>query len=67
VDFQRELGRMAPHRSRTSREELCYHFVIDYFVYPKGIMGDIPPFAVGRPGWDIWSYKPSHCLETIHG
>jgi hypothetical protein len=27
---------------------------IDYFVFPKGIMGRLPPFAVGRPWWDMW-------------
>ena len=26
----------------------------DYFVFPKGILGQIPQFAVGRPGWDNW-------------
>lgn len=27
---------------------------IDYFVFRKGTLGDLPPFAVGRPGWDGW-------------
>lgn len=26
----------------------------DYFVYPRGTLGELPPFAVGRPGWDNW-------------
>ncbi len=27
----------------------------DYFISPKGSkLWDIPPFAVGRPGWDCW-------------
>jgi hypothetical protein len=26
----------------------------DYFIFPKGAMGRIPPFSVGRPGWDNW-------------
>jgi hypothetical protein len=26
----------------------------DYFVYTKGILGRIPPFAVGRVRWDSW-------------
>lgn len=25
---------------------------MDYFVFPRGLYGNIPPFAVGRPGWD---------------
>jgi hypothetical protein len=27
---------------------------IDYFIFPKGTFRDIPPMAVGRPGWDNW-------------
>jgi hypothetical protein len=28
---------------------------VDYFLFPKGLqIGDFPPFAVGRPGWDNW-------------
>lgn len=27
---------------------------IDYFVYPKGVWSDIPPLAIGRPGFDNW-------------
>ena len=27
---------------------------IDYFVFPKGLYEDIPPLAIGRPGWDNW-------------
>ena len=26
----------------------------DYFVYPRDAVGALPPFAVGRPGWDNW-------------
>lgn len=27
---------------------------IDYFVFPRGVLGELPPFAIGRPGWDNW-------------
>lgn len=26
----------------------------DFFVFPKGSIGRVPSFAVGRPGWDNW-------------
>jgi hypothetical protein len=26
----------------------------DYFVFPRGTIGPVPPFAVGRPRWDNW-------------
>jgi len=30
-------------------------WAIDYFVFPRGSpLGDLPPFAVGRAGWDNW-------------
>jgi hypothetical protein len=27
---------------------------LDYFVFEKGSLGKLPPFAVGRPAWDNW-------------
>lgn len=26
----------------------------DWFLFPKGALPALPPFAVGRPGWDTW-------------
>lgn len=26
----------------------------DYFVFPKGLFSALPPFALGRAGWDNW-------------
>lgn len=26
----------------------------DYFIFPRNTMSDMPPFAVGRTGWDNW-------------
>ncbi len=46
------------------RGKLYYHFAIDYFVYPKGMWGEIPPFAIGRPGWDIWMLSRAHVLNV---
>src|SRR5262249_12650618 len=27
---------------------------IDYFVFPHGLFGEVPPFALGRTGFDNW-------------
>jgi hypothetical protein len=27
---------------------------VDFFVFPTGSIGSLPPFTVGRPGWDNW-------------
>jgi hypothetical protein len=29
-------------------------WAIDYFVFPRGLFPNFPPFAIGRPGWDNW-------------
>ena len=34
--------------------ELHPKWGIDYFVYPRDLLVTIPPFAIGRPGWDNW-------------
>lgn len=34
--------------------ELYTHWGIDYFVFPRGLFGPIPPFAIGRSAWDNW-------------
>jgi hypothetical protein len=35
----------------------------DYFVFPKGTLGKLPPFAVGRPGWDNWVISRTKALR----
>ncbi|MHA2275253.1 MAG: hypothetical protein ACXAC2_05780, partial [Candidatus Kariarchaeaceae archaeon] len=34
---------------------------IDYFIFPKTMQLDMPPFVVGRPMWDNWMI--SKCLK----
>jgi hypothetical protein len=36
------------------RGELKSEIWIDWFAYPKGLYGPIPPFAIGRTGHDNW-------------
>jgi hypothetical protein len=35
---------------------------IDFFVFPRGVLGEIPPFAIGRPRWDNWMLYRARCL-----
>lgn len=38
-----------------ARGQLQPPSAIDYFVFPPdGVIEKLPPFAVGRPGWDCW-------------
>ena len=38
----------------------------DYFIFPKGSFTSIPPFAIGRSGWDNWmiyeAWRNKMCL-----
>lgn len=27
---------------------------IDYFIFTNGLFAELPPFAIGRPGYDLW-------------
>ena len=40
-------------RAKTSGR-LATNMYIDYFVFPRGEIADVPPFAIGRPGYDNW-------------
>ena len=37
---------------------------IDVFVFPRGLLGEIPAFAVGRPGWDNWMLYRARSLSV---
>jgi hypothetical protein len=38
----------------------------DYFVFRRGTVGALPPFAVGRPGWDNWMiYRARHQRAAV--
>ncbi len=47
--WEEDLRRVARANGRLRAAD-----AIDYFVFPKGLIGEIPPFAVGRPRWDNW-------------
>ncbi len=36
---------------------------LDYFVFPRGMYGDIPPLIIGRPGWDSWMVYRARSLR----
>jgi len=37
---------------------------LDVFVFPRGLLGEIPAFAVGRPGWDNWMLYRTRSLSV---
>src|SRR5262249_38230439 len=36
----------------------------DYFLYPRGTLGPLPAFAVGRPAWDNWLIYRARALRV---
>jgi len=39
---------------RRTRGKLHSPWGLDYFAFPRGMVRQMPPFAIGRPRWDIW-------------
>lgn len=60
LDFTEEINFTNPHweddlLKRATREGHLHGFSgIDYFLFPKSLAPEMPPFPVGRPGWDSW-------------
>ncbi len=49
-------------RKRVADEgRLANEFAINVFAFPRGAVTGMPPFVVGRPGWDNWMIY--HALE----
>jgi hypothetical protein len=38
---------------------------IDYFVFPRGLYRDVPPFAIGRTAFDNWLLWRAHSLGAV--
>ena len=54
VDFSRPDWARALRENAKKTGTLHDYSAIDYFVYPRGMFGEIPDFAVGRWYWDHW-------------
>ena len=42
---------------------LAFAYSIDFFVFPRGVLGEIPAFAIGRPRWDNWMLYRARSLR----
>ncbi len=55
TELEFELGWEQALRSRLDSEGTLHPPAgSDYFVFPRGQFEDLPPFALGRAGWDNW-------------
>ena len=57
-DIEEEL------RKRVLKARVCSPRGIDYFIFPKGLWGDIPAFALGRFWWDNWLLYRARSLNA---
>jgi len=58
-DWDKELLALA----RSSGIQRAYHNM-DYFVFARGLYTEIPPFVIGRVGWDPWLVGKAHSLAV---
>lgn len=60
LDLRELLDFARPNWEKRLRDQVTKHGKlhpasgIDYFVFTRGIWGEIPPFAIGRTAWDSW-------------
>ncbi len=54
IDFNQSDWEQDIRRHLKSQGKLHPPSGIDYFVFPRGLFKDIPPFALGRTAWDNW-------------
>lgn len=54
VDFSDPDWEAGLRRQAAERGVLHAETGIDYFIYRRGLWGEIPPFAIGRTMWDNW-------------
>jgi hypothetical protein len=54
LDFARPEWSRELVDAAITRGEMASNMFIDYFVFPRGMLTDVPPFVIGRPGYDNW-------------
>ena len=54
IDFTTDLWKKELNNKIKKNGQLYGYSGIDYFLFPKSMYQEIPPFAVGRVGWDNW-------------
>ena len=60
-DWEEYLRTYAMEYERENPYDI-WMYAMDYFAFPKELFNDIPPFAVGRAGWDNWMVYQSRSL-----
>ena len=56
IDYSNPDWKERLRRRVCNEAESHGHGGVDYFIFPKGALGEIPPFAVGRKYYDCWFF-----------
>jgi len=76
IDFNESWDKALAQKART--DGMLHSWAgIDYFLFSRGMFTDLPPFAVGRVGWDNWTVAEARrtyrytidataCITAIH-
>ena len=54
IDFNNPAWENQLHARRLKEGRLHAVSGIDYFIFPRGLYNNVPPFAIGRSAWDNW-------------
>jgi hypothetical protein len=54
IDFEAPGWEADLVATATTRGRQATNMYVDYFAFPRGMIADVPPFAIGRPGYDNW-------------
>ena len=63
IDFQETDWEQQFRETVANHATLSKPIGSDYFIFPKGIIGKLPEFAVGRPYWDNWLIYHARALD----
>lgn len=77
IDFNDQIAMNSLIGEIRSKGKMHGVIGIDYLIYSKGLWGDIPPFALGRPVYDHWMVwrarqkkaaviDATECLTALH-
>ena len=54
IDFEAPRWEADLVSDAVARGEQATSMYIDFFAFPRGMIVDVPPFVIGRPGYDNW-------------
>ncbi len=65
IDFRQPCWQRSLQEQMAENAMLHAECGLDYFVFPKGLYREIPPFAIGRTAWDNWLVMAPHTYGAV--